>query len=686
MRITALAVLSLGLLAPAQASADILYLNTGEEITGDLLEIDASSALLDCAGIRRRYQLADVMKIRLVSEYGKGALPPEKDEVYDRLFENPPTARKYPEDGLVTLLDRTGAETDGSFSTTTVRAARYILREGARDAGTNRFSYLPGRTDGKLLYARTVSGPQAQAFATDVAVQTGSEYPAYPLYDRARSVKFAVPNVQVDTVVDYSYVLTAKHDEFYPFFTAHFFRSSQPSRLEQLAVTVPKGLKLLYRAVNAKIKPDIDTEDGKTSYLWEQKKIPSYRNQPLLPPYAQYAPAVYAATDSSWKAIRAAFEPELLKRAQPSDEMKKLALQLTAKNPGARERAEALYNWVNREIQYQPVPPEDFGYLPSPAAETFARKAGNALDKPFVLYALLAAAGLKPDFVYVVPSDSYPFLEDLPSIRQFEAAQAVLPLDAGTEMILCPIEPFVRYSELPPWLQGARGLRLLGRTDPLLAENPLNPPDKEQLSQNTVVYLSQSGDVRAETSEEASGTQQSAWRELKDLSREELDKYFRQSVRSLHANASLDSYSMQNLQDMSRDIKVRYSYSIDGYAAKSGGTLMAFKLPMAPFSSEETAQDERELPLYWPHTEKTAQFTNFIIPDGWKIEHMPANFKMEGPGHSYSASYEVKGRSIRMKEEYIRSVRLLPAERYEAYKKFREEMAAFGADWVVISR
>jgi len=204
--------------------------------------------------------------------------------------------------------------------------------------------------------------------------------------------------------------------------------------------------------------------------------------------------------------------------------------------------------------------------------------------------------------------------------------------------------------------------------------------------QTAVYTLDQQGNARVEITQAANGSEQAAWRELKDLRKDELDKYFNRAVRSRHANASLNNYFLENLSDMTRDIKMRYSYRIDAYASKAGEKHMIFKLPAAQFSSEETAQPERDLPLYWALPEKTVQQTNFIIPDGWKVEHLPADFSAQGPGHSYQASYEVKGRSIRLQEEYVRTARLLPAQDYAAFKKFREELALFGEDWVVISR
>ena len=664
----------------APARADMLYLNSGEEISGNLLSLENGSAVLDCSGIRRRYGPEQMMKLRLVREYSQ-ALPPGRDPLYKRIFERPPEPRQYPDDGLVTLLDETAIEASASFSTTTLRTARYILRDGARTAGTARFSYLPSAGPGRILFGRTVHSFDSQQFTDDIAVQEGSEYPDYPLYDTARSVKFAMPGVQVGSVVDYAFEILAAHSPAYPFFTAHYFRSGQPSRLERLSISAPDTQPVIYAAQNLKIKPKIKTDDGLTTYIWEGKDAKSLKNQPLLPPYEMYAPAVFAAFKDTWENIRAAFEPELLKRAVITQEMRELAQKLAPRYLSEEQRAEALYNWVNSEIQYQPVPPQDYSYLPTPSDEVFARRAGNALDKPFVLYALMKAAGLKPDFVYVAPSNSWQFMEELPNIRQFSAAECVLN---GT--VFCPVDEYARYTQPPDWLQGAHGLRVLGANKPLLHRNPENPPEKEQLTQTTVYTLDHSGDATVQTSEEASGAQQAAWRALKDLRKDELDRHFRQSVRELHANAALSSYSLENLEDMTRDIKLRYAYKIDSYALKAGETYMIFKLPAVPFSCDDTAQNERDMPLYWSLPEKTVQVTNFIIPEGWKIEHLPQNFSAEAPGHSYTANYEVKGRSIRLKEEYVRSVRLLEPKDYEAFKRFREQLASFGETWTVITR
>ena len=99
-----------------------------------------------------------------------------------------------------------------------------------------------------------------------------------------------------------------------------------------------------------------------------------------------------------------------------TDEIKAKVKEIIKPAMNDIQKAEALFNWVNKEIQYQAVEMNSYSFIPTSTDKIFNLKLGNTLDKPFLLYAMLIEAKLKPGFVYLSSKYGAPFIEDLQNI------------------------------------------------------------------------------------------------------------------------------------------------------------------------------------------------------------------------------------------------------------------------------
>ena len=82
--------------ASLPVSADLIYLNKGDEINGLVTGMDAVSLRALAGGEQKTFPRAEVMKIQLVKEYNSGLADPLKDPGIRALAENPPAPQDYP--------------------------------------------------------------------------------------------------------------------------------------------------------------------------------------------------------------------------------------------------------------------------------------------------------------------------------------------------------------------------------------------------------------------------------------------------------------------------------------------------------------------------------------------------------------------------------------------------------------
>ena len=679
--------LSLTLLSTAAPlRADLLFLNNGEELNGTVTAVDAAGVKIKAGGKDLAFPRADILKLQLVKDYSAGAADPLKDPEIARLLASPPDPKAYPNDGYITWLNETAIEIAPDRSwTLTRRGLRVVLRErGKSPAAYLSHTFLPGIEKAEIGYAYSVTDGKV-SYLTDVSVMDGSPNLATPKYDRLKLVKYAIPNVQTGSVLAYSYTFENIYASTYPFFADVAFRFSEPVRTARLTVTAPETLKLAWLEFNLPKGTVFSktAKEGKAVYIWETPELPAYRSREYnSPPFLRYTPQVLLSLEGGWEELRSGLAPLLRERLVITEAMRAKALELTAGRKSALEKIEALYNWTATEIKYQDVDLEEFSYLPRPSDETFEDKAGNALDKPFLLYALLEAAGLKPEFAYV-RSKNAPFAEALANIRQFDYAECLVNAD-GRQLALAPLGDKRRYSELYASLQGMRAFKALG-TGPALFTNPDHTPEEEAERTAAQYTLDGDGNLSGSYSYRMAGEGQAAMRGYKDYKKEDMDKSMEKYVHSIHPLARLKGYRLENLQDLSRDLEFSIAMEAPGYAMKAG-KYMILKLPGLSYSAYDAAQTERELPLFWYARGLDAREIKLTLPKGYSLYHAPKPPDLKMAGHSYKAAFKSSPGTLVFTDEFRTEDTWVPQAGYPDYKAFKEALAQFSEGWIVLKK
>lgn len=674
-------------ISASPASADVAYLNMGDEISGTILKLDGKAVVMSVAGAEKTFSRSDVLKLQFVKEYSAGMPAPLTDQAVAQLLAAPPKPADYPNDGYITWLKDTTVDIRPDKSwTTTRRSLRYILRErGKSPAAYLAYTWLPDIQKPEIDYAYSITDSSV-TYLTDISVMEGSPYLGYPAYDRAKLAKFAIPNVQIGSVLDSRTVFTTASRSTFPFVEAVTFRSFEPTKLTRLTVTVPKGLTLAYKEFNMPKERVFEREErgNATVYTWLLLDAQSYKEEPNAPPYMRYAPHVILSLRGTWDDLRRDFEPLVRARLNLTPAISAKAAELTVGKASAAEKAEALYNWVAAEIKYQPVEMDDYSYLPKDSGEIFDARTGNSLDKPFLLYALLTATGLTPEFAYAHGKYSL-FADSLPNIRQFDYAECLLELD-GRTLALAPLDDRHRYTELISILQGAPAFRVLGDPGkPALLTNPDPAAEEEFIVEAGNYILTPEGDLSGEITLRESGDEQAALRGYKDYKKEDLDKAMESYVHGIHPQARLKDYKLENLRDLSKDLAFRVSYSVKGYAM-TAGRYMILKLPGLEYTARNVSQTERELPVFWYTRSLNSGAATVKLPAGFKLYHVPADLKTGAPGQSFSASYKAGDGALEFSQELrCDQTQIEPAD-YLKYKSFKESMAQFTENWIVLEK
>lgn len=640
-------------------------------------------------GTPGEYALRDILKVQLIKEYlpPAGYNPLEAPEIKE-LLSSPPKTSDYPDGAYLTRLAETviDVEKDKSYKVTT-RKIRYALKEKGKEyAGNAKIFYFPEFQKADIEYALSVLDKKTNHL-NDVSVQTGSEFSSWPEYNVLRSRKFSVPNIKVNSVIEFKYSLKSRDNPLMPFYETSFFRNFEPVSRTVLRVNVPENLVLRYKESNLgeKFSFKKNLQNGIASYIWEAENLAPYSSENQMPPYALFAPQVSLSLGESWAETAATFKKELEGRISVSPGIKKQVEELVKGKNTDLEKAEAVFNWVAAAVTLAPVPMNYVSFAPKASDRIFELKSGNFLDKPFLLYVMLREAGLKPSFAYVADKTSALFQEELPNVSQFSAAQVVIEA-AGKKLVLIPLDDKQRYNQVPPEYQGAWALEVLGPGPGSVYRNPELSSAEEATLKEETVKMNASGGIEGTIVLKPYGNGQRDWRSLKDSKEKEIKNYFERYAHGIHPNARLEKYGIENLNDINADLSVKIGYRVPDYALNLSDKYLIFKFPDIKFSAHNVGQEKRELPVFFMRKDKNSRVTELRLPPGYVLYYAPPKTELKFLGNLYSAEYSVKGEKLILKEELSMEETLIKPEDYPGHKSFMEKVAAFTDNWLVLKK
>ena|GEM_PF-1728266 len=693
------------LLIPAlalTARADIVFLRDGREVTGKFLGVEKGHVLVRKDKKRQsKFPLKEVLSVKFITEGGKTAARPggggssvkitaaaRDAEIAKLLAENPWPAAG--ESHLVWLHEVVYELKDNGGSVRTERTISKIFSERSRDAvSAGKFYYLEGYQKGALDYACAINGARS-ACADETTIQDGSEYPDFPDYNNLRSVKFAVPDAGAGTIVDYRYTVTSEsHYKSFPFSGSFLFAGDAPARTARLKVIAPRGASIVFTLDNstANVRYSAAESGGRNIYVWEARNQSALAREGDMPPDARAVPGVRFAYGDKWESIAAFFSAQLDKRLADATAADSILSGLLTPAMPPEEKARAVYGWVMKNIRYQPVEAQYSSYIPSPPAKIARAAAANAVDKPFLLYALLLRAGLNPSFAYLAPHDA-PAEAAPPSIRHFAAAGVFVEL-GGRQTLLTPLEDWIKFGYTPSWLQGTAAVAVSG---PLsgkgaLLKTPCQPPRAESEDLVSKMALDADGNLSASAIIRPSGSYEERWRSLRPLRREELDKEMAALVRAEHPKARLKAYEIRGLDDMAASPEAELQYSIKGYAVKSSdGQYMALRLPGVAQPAGDVNSPARVYPLDFERLDLEKYAVSLAIPKDYEVYYLPESLSAEAAGMKYSAGYERTPAGLSYTEYSERGAPEIEPGDYAAYRNLRLQMATFADKWIVLKK
>lgn len=362
---------------------------------------------------------------------------------------------------------------DGTYREVTEQAVRIRTAPGAEQYASQEISYIAGREE--ILdvegWTLTPDGTKLPVLPAAIRDRDEDNSGGTAQFSDSRVKVIIFPRVTVGSVVTYK-VDSKIVASLYPgeFNRSFVFHPSTPYENWELQIAIPASRPLYIdkRGVEGGLDR---TVDGIAHYVFK------YRREKTEPPLSGAAGLLHRAdylqisTMADMGALGRIARGFFESRVEVSDDIRSLALTLTAGATTERAKAKALYEWVTREIRYVSISLGDGRLVPHPASQVLQNRYGDCKDHVVLLEALLRAVGI----------ESSPALISSSSTQRLSAVGAHYPLNhvityiPSLDLYLDSTDRFATFGTLPTSDADKPVLLLnldrMGRTPPLKAED-----------------------------------------------------------------------------------------------------------------------------------------------------------------------------------------------------------------------
>jgi hypothetical protein len=613
--------------------------------------------------------------------------------------------KKYADDvNAVVLL--TEAETtvkENGETITRMRKVIKVLRPDGRDAA---YQGVPFDDETKLNYMKgwsvSAKGQEYEAKKDDALEVSAGE--GYEVYSDEKAKVMRIPGVDVGTVVGVEWE-QKRHP--YTFEDQWFFQSRYPVERARFILHLPASWE--FRAAWINHPEQAPISQGGT-YTWELSDIPRIEDEAEMPHWRALAGQLIVTyfsektkgrTYSNWNDFGAWYSQLTSGMRDPSPALQQKAHELAPATMPLLDRIKALTSFAQRDVRYAAIEIGIGGYQPHSATQIFSNRYGDCKDKATVLSSMLAQIGVKSYYV-LVHTDRGIYTAKTPPTNGFNHVILAIQLPPasysesipalyehprlGHLLIFDPTSTVVPLGQIPSYEQDNYGLLVSGDEGELV-HLPLSHPELNRINRTAKLTLLPDGTMKGEVQEVRTGSLAAESRlrfahETTADRRKILEVFLSRMV----GNFQLDSVTAENLDEIDKDLIIRYKFSAEHYAKNAGPLLLVRPRVLGEKLGSLDTTKLRHYPYAFDVPTLQTDAFEFALPDGYKVDELPEAAKAAFAFGEYSSKIENAGGTLKYTREYKIKATSIPAERIGDLNKFFREINQDERNMAVLKR
>jgi hypothetical protein len=513
-----------------------------------------------------------------------------------------------------------------------------------------------------------------------------------------------LPGADVGTVVGFEYEQKRRP---YMFQDSWSFQDMIPVEKSRYTLRLPA--KWEYRAdwVNHAEQKPVE-QNG--AYVWEISDVPRIEreyHEPLPDSLAGHMIVTFFSETAthrnaeSWKELGNWYAQFTAGAREPSPALQAKVQELAPASLPMFERIKALSLFAQRDVRYYAIEIGVGGFRPHPAAEIFSHRYGDCKDKATVLSSMLAQIGVK-SYYMVIDDKRGLFNEKTPPHVGFDHMILVIQMPEasfsqklpgmfehpklGHLLIFDPTNDLVPLGHLPYYEQDSFGL-LLTDSGGELIHLPVSSPDLNKIHRTAKLNLLPDGTLQGEIEEVRSGYMAMTGREfLQHQSQNDRKKMLEQFWGPNLGSFQVDSFELQNENDIDKDLVLRYKFTAAHYAKSAGPLLLVRPRVVGEMAGTYDATKPRHYAYEIDAPFLRSDSVEITLPEGYTVDELPEPAKAEFSFAAYTSKAEKSGNVLKYSRQYKMETTQVPLERMEQLRKLFSQIGMDEKNMAVLKK
>lgn len=599
-----------------------------------------------------------------------------------------------PEASAVILMTQGESKFFGNVFETTYFVRLKILEDVGKQYADVRIRYYVG----EKRYEE-ISGVKAQTVNYERGAKTEEiKVEKEGIFDVAvnngyHEVRISFPNVQVGSILEYTYKKTDKNITFIDGWT---FQDNIPTLFSKYQITMSPYLQYRTIGQGSNYASKVEKTDSNGTYSWILRDQYSLKEEPFMKNYRDYVDRIeFQLTQYQTRSSTAGVEWEKVlntwealgddmisyysdKGFYRSNPIEKEALNIDLSGNSQKEIAGKAYYYLRNNYL---IEGEDWIYPKQTLNQLLKSKVGTPVEMMLALMGILKSVGIKCDPV-LIGSKGYGRSElvEYPFLTQFDEILLLTELDGALQFLDLSdrMAPF-GYVDLDKHVAG--GLYLQKKDSKLI---PISIKHNSNTVHFSQVNFNDSGQLWVQSSFRNyfyKGLELSHLIDSKRRKSEPLEKLFKEEDQTEFSNFKVDDALHE---------KNYYTLNYELTYPESDNSEMISFLPLkvSSFSENPFSEEYRMFPVDFEYAFSETYNTNVLIPAGYEIDDypLPESFTIEGGYVTFMYSPTMMDNMLKITARFEVKIPLIPAYQYENLKYFMESVASKLSEPVILKK
>ena len=513
--------------------------------------------------------------------------------------------------------------------------------------------------------------------------ETKDSFGGSVFFSDQQSINFVFPSVKKGAETTLQYKENIKDPHFLGSFQ---FGSFVPTKEATYTVEVPKNVELGYKSFNLdKANVTFDKKETKKStiYTWKANNIGDFRKEEKSLSVLKYLPHVIVyiknyRTKGVEKPVLNdvkdlySWYVSLKNQVDKSnlEEVFSIAENLVKDLKSDKEKAKAIFNWVQDNITYVAFEDGLGGFIPRGASSVCNKRYGDCKDMANILYEMLNHVDIEAHHTWIGTRDRpYSYYEvPTPIVDNHMITTAFIDDEI---IFLDATDSYVPFGMSSSFTQSKEALIGISDEEFKIIKVPIQPKEKNTSVIETTVTLEQST-LKASEKRTMKGYEMVDFiYDVKYKKDDETDeeylnnKYKIGNNKTAYTNIDLGSLSSKN-----GSYAISYNIEINNYAKKIGSKIYLNLNLEKPLSTSIIIAEKQRFGKKIDHKYIRNYITTFIIPEGYTLKTIPKNIANELDLYGYSFKFEQENNKLIVNKTIYMNTLALENEQFEDYNIF----------------